>query len=325
MPSVLEPRWLGRRVSIRRVLDLPAAGRVRFGDVVGDLIGLDAQTAVVETRNGPVEVALDRVALAKLVAPSTADELAVEAVAARGLRPAHTAELGGWLLRAHAGFTRRANSVLPLRAPGMPLDDALPLARAWYAERGLPLRFHLPVEARRLLDAELAERGWRAGPPTHVFVARLDALRGRTAQAAPVDLARTPPVELARTPDDAWFARYRGGEGRSEPARSLLTNHDDVMFASVRLDGQTAAVGRGAVDDGWLGVMAVEVHPAYRRQGLATAVIAELTRWGAASGAVRSYLQVYSDNTAAVSLYENLGYWVHHQYHNRTEPEGFSA
>src|SRR4051812_50183953 len=95
MPSVLEPRWLGRRVSIRRVLDLPAAGRVRFGDVVGDLIGLDAQTAVVETRNGPVEVALDRVALAKLVAPSTADELAVEAVWGPGPAPAGTPRVGG--------------------------------------------------------------------------------------------------------------------------------------------------------------------------------------------------------------------------------------
>src|SRR4051812_50022403 len=116
MPSVLEPRWLGRRVSIRRVLDLPAAGRVRFGDVVGDLIGLDAQTAVVETRNGPVEVALDCVALAKLVAPSTADELAVEAGSAPGPRPADTPGVGGGGAAAPARGPPRAPPLRPPRA-----------------------------------------------------------------------------------------------------------------------------------------------------------------------------------------------------------------
>ena len=127
MPLVLEPSWLGRRVSVRRALDDTSGdpvppGRVRFGDVVGDLVGLvglagRAQTAVIETRQGPVEVAVERIAMARLVPPSTADELALEAVAARGLRAAEQHRLGGWLLRANSGFTSRANSVLPLRSP----------------------------------------------------------------------------------------------------------------------------------------------------------------------------------------------------------------
>jgi GNAT superfamily N-acetyltransferase len=89
--------------------------------------------------------------------------------------------------------------------------------------------------------------------------------------------------------------------------------------------GRAVAVARGAVDDGWLGVMAVEVDPAYRRQGLASAVMAQLWRWAADRGATRSYLQVLTDNAAATALYAKLGYWVHHDYHYRVEPSGPAA
>jgi ribosomal protein S18 acetylase RimI-like enzyme len=285
---------------------------VQFGDVVGDLVGLDAQTAVVATRHGLVEVDLDRIAIARLVPPSTADELALEAVAARGLRPADEHRLGDWVLRANGGFTHRANSVLPLGRPGRPLDEALAFVHDWYAERELPVQVHLPVESRRLLDAELGERGWPAYQHTRVLVTRL---------AAPLPAADAPPVDIATEPDDAWLALYRGGQGSAEPARRLLTRHQTVAFASLRVDGRTVAVGRGAVDDGWLGVMAVEVDPAYRRQGLAVAVMAALCRWGSERDAVRGYLQVSADNAAAIALYEKLGYWVHHDYHYRREPD----
>jgi ribosomal protein S18 acetylase RimI-like enzyme len=312
MPLVLEPSWVGRRVSVRRVLHHGPDDRQLFGDVVGDLVGLDAQNAVIDTRRGPVEVPVADVAVARLAPPSTADELALEAVAARGLRPAETHALGGWLLRADHGFTRRANSVLPLRRPGVPLDEALGAAHDWYAARGLPLRIHLPTEARRLLAAELGERGWEPQPPVHVFAARLDALH-----VPPVD---APAVEIAETPDDAWLTSYREGHALAETGRALLTRHDRVGFASLRMDGRTVAVGRGAVDDEWLGIMALEVDPAYRKQGLAMAVTAALWQWGAGQGARRSYLQVWAHNTPAVRLYEKLGYWVHHDYECRTAP-----
>jgi ribosomal protein S18 acetylase RimI-like enzyme len=314
MPPVLERSWRGRRVSVRRVLDRSAGGLV-LGDVVGDLFALQSETALIRTRSGLVEISLAQIAAARLVPPSTAEELALEAVAARGWRAEQTGTIGGWLLRATDGFTGRANSVLPLRAPGRPLDDALAAAREWYAERGLPLQLQVPFEARRLLDAELAERGWPAEPDVHVLAARLDAL--------PVGLdAGEPPVRIVGAPTAEWFTRYRDGAGAAPPARALLTRHDRAGFASITLDGRTAAIGRGAVDDGWLGVTAVEVAPDLRRQGLASVIMRALWRWGAATGAERSYLQVSSDNAAAVALYGRLGYWHHHGYRYRRDPGG---
>jgi hypothetical protein len=254
MPLVLEPSWLGRRVTVRRVLEREPGGRLIFGDVVGDLVSLDGQNAVVDTRHGAVEIPVALVTAAKLAPPSSGEELALEEIVAQGWRAEHTAQLGGWLLRAAGGFTGRANSVLPLRAPRMPLEDALAAARAWYAEQRLPLKFQVPAESRRLLDAELAERGWTASPDVHVMTARLDLL------PRPVD---GPPVELDATLSDEWLALYRGGRAVTSAARGLLTRHDDVVFASLRdSGGGMVAIGRGTTDANWLGVTAVEVAPA---------------------------------------------------------------
>jgi ribosomal protein S18 acetylase RimI-like enzyme len=314
MPLVLERSWLGRRVTLRRVVDRGPDGRPLFGDVVGDLVALAAGTAAVRTRTGEVDVVLAHVVAAKLAPPSTAQELALEAVAARGWRAEQTGEIGGWLLRASRGFTGRANSVLPLRAPGVALDDALAAARAWYAARDLPTLVQVPIEARRLLDAGLAERGWPAGPEVDVLAARLDALR-------PAAQPDEPPVGIAARPDREWFARYRDGAGLAEAARAVLTRHDRAGFASIRLDGRIVAIARGTLDDGWLGVSAVEVAPELRRQGLASMLMRALWRWAIAAGAERSYVQVSSDNAAAVALYPRLGYWRHHGYHYRRDPD----
>lgn len=313
MPNVLEQQLVGRRVTVRRVLGRNEAGRTVYGDVVGDLLSLDASTAVIETRNGAVEVSLDTLVIAKPAPPSTADELALQTVAASGWRAAETGHVGGWLLRANSGFTSRANSVLPLRAPGMPLEHALAQARAWYHQHGLPLRLQVPSEARRLLDAELGERGWPTYDPTLMMAARLDQLQ---APARP-DVE----VRLMSVPDDTWLARYRDGTAPVDVARALLTRHDSVVFAEIRNGTDCLAVGRGVVDDGWLGISAVEVDPAARRNGLGSAVMNALWQWGRERDAAHSYLQVRAENDVAVAMYEKQGYWVHHDYRYRLDPE----
>jgi len=313
MPLVMEPSWLGRRVSVRRAVrdTSDSASGPRYSDVVGDLLALSGAEATVETRHGTVRVPLADIAIARVAPPSTVDELALEAVAAQGWQPAETGTVGGWLLRAAGGFTSRANSVLPLRSPGVPLDEALERAGAWYAERGLPLKLQVPTEARRLLDAELGERGWPILTETHVLAARLELLHGTGPSAD---------VRLDAEPDDAWLTRYRDGDGLEPVARAVLVRHERVVFASVRDGEDVLAVGRGVVDQDWLGVSAVEVDPARRRRGLARAVMAALWQWGRDQGARRSYLQVEADNEPALALYEQLGYWHHHDYRYRLDP-----
>ncbi len=312
MPVVLEPSWLGRRVSVRRVVDRSPDGRLLLGDVVGNLAGLDAQTAVVDTRTGLVEVPVAYITATRLVPPSTADELALEAVVARALVPAHTEPLSGWVLRADDGGTRRANAVLPLRQLKLPLDEALRRASAWYRGHGLPLLIRVPVAARRLLDAELAERGWPAEGSAQVRTVPFGQL-----PAGPDDRG----VRLDATADPAWLKHYRAGIGRNASEQALLRRKLDAVYASVRAaDDRVIAVARGVLDDEWLGIVAVDVAADHRRRGLATALVTALARWAAERGARRAYLQVGVDNDPALALYERLGFTEHHSYHYVREP-----
>ena len=87
-----------------------------------------------------------------------------------------------------------------------------------------------------------------------------------------------------------------------------------VMFASTA----GAAVGRAAVTDAtdgtrWVGLSAVRVAEAQRRRGHARDLCAALMVWGADRGATRAYVQVLAENSAAITLYESMGFAVHHR------------
>ncbi|HEX2074307.1 MAG TPA: GNAT family N-acetyltransferase, partial [Geodermatophilus sp.] len=129
------------------------------------------------------------------------------------------------------------------------------------------------------------------------------------------------PVDLAPEPDDAWIEGYRyRGTPLPPVARAVLLNADDPVFASIRLEpppAPLAAVARGVLVEGWLGVSAVTVAENCRRRGLGTAVMAALGRWAAERGGHSAVLQVASSNAPGLALYDRLGFSEHHRYHYR--------
>ncbi|MBA9047923.1 ribosomal protein S18 acetylase RimI-like enzyme [Streptomyces phaeogriseichromatogenes] len=236
-------------------------------------------------------------------------------VTSRGWRPVESERLGEWELRAAGGYTRRANSVLPLGDPGCPLDAALAAVRRWYGERGLPAYVQTATGAegtQELLGAELERRGWVREVSAEVWIGALAPLADRPAGAD---------VVLAREADEAWLARYQR-KGVSEVALRVLSAGPSVWFATVPGEpgGAPAAIGRCVVDGRWAGFAAVEVDPGRRRQGLATDVMAALARRALAEGASAGWLQVESDNAPARALYTGLGFSRHHAYHHFREP-----
>jgi ribosomal protein S18 acetylase RimI-like enzyme len=59
--------------------------------------------------------------------------------------------------------------------------------------------------------------------------------------------------------------------------------------------------------------------PAARRHGVATAVVAGLEAHASAASATAAYLQVETDNRAAIACYQRLGYVRSHGYHYRSD------
>jgi ribosomal protein S18 acetylase RimI-like enzyme len=236
------------------------------------------------------------------------------AAAALWVAPAEE-HLGSWLLRAAEGFTGRANSALPLGDPGLPLPDAVAAAEAWYRARGLTPMFAVPAPLDGdggPLEAYLAARGWtiRSGA---TFVLTADA--GGT----PAD-AR---VRIDPEPDAAWIALYHyRGSPLPPVGRVLLMSAPWQGFGSIHDDeGAVIAVGRVAVAGEWASLTAIEVDPAWRRRGLGGAITAALRHAAAARGARQVLLQVEADNTAALALYQRLGFTPAHQYHYRVAPQ----
>lgn len=239
-------------------------------------------------------------------------------VTARAWQPVESEPLGEWRLRAAGGFTRRANSALPLGDPSLPLGEAFGRVERWYEERGLPPYIQTATGAegtQEALCAELERHGWRREVTAEVRIAAL----------APVgDLdADVSAVRLSRTPDEAWLSRYQRFSTPGPHVLRVLGGGPSVWFATVAgagdgvADGDApAAIGRCVVDGRWAGFMAVEVAPGHRRRGLATSVMAALARQALEEGASAAWLQVEEDNEGARALYDGMGFAPHHRYHH---------
>lgn len=239
----------------------------------------------------------------------------LERLAARTWRGLEEEPFGDWLLRAGGGFTGRANSVLAVGDPPGPLPDAITAVARWYRARRLPPRAQVPLPGAEAADEAFAAAGWTT--PEDVLVLT-SPLAGWSDPQVPVD--------LLPSPDDAWLAAYRyRGSPLPPVAVEILTRADDPVFAAVRAapaPAPPAAVARGVVDGDWLVVTAVTVDEAYRRRGLATAVMAGLGTWARGRGASACVLQVAAANEAGLALYARLGFTEHHRYRYRLAPPG---
>jgi ribosomal protein S18 acetylase RimI-like enzyme len=249
----------------------------------------------------------------------------LERTAAAHWRGTEEQWLGGWLLRAAEGFTGRANSVLPLGDPGLPLDAALVTVAGWYRARGLPPMIVIPTAldtapAAETLDNHLSQRSWTSRPgPAFVMVADLP-LPGLDQVSDPLPTALA--VQVTSEPGDAWAAmyHYRGQEHLPPVAREVLTSAEAQSFVSLRAAGELLAIARLSVAGGWAGLTAVEVSPAHRRRGLGTAITAAACQEASRRGLTRVFLQVEVTNAPARALYERLGFRYSHRYHYRVAP-----
>ncbi|MEE1817085.1 MULTISPECIES: GNAT family N-acetyltransferase [unclassified Streptomyces] len=310
---------VGKRVSVRYVTDSAEVGG-RFTDAVGVLTSWDAGVLLITRKSGEgVRIAESSLAAGKVVPAAPARRRGPSATfpelaraTARAWRPVESEALGEWTLRAADGFTRRANSVLPLGDPGLPVADALTHVRAWYAARGLPAYVQTSTGAegtQELLCAELDRHGWRREVSAEVRIGALAPIGDLDADVSA--------VRLSRTLDAAWLRRYQRFEEPGPAVLSVLASGPSVWFASVAGTGEVpAAIGRCVVDGRWAGFMAVEVDPGQRRRGLATAVMTALARRALDEGASAAWLQVEADNDGARALYDGMGFAPHHHYHH---------
>lgn len=281
----LGPHVIGRRIVVRHLLP---DGRAT--DVLGTCLSWDRDELVVDRDGvGPVTIPVADVVTGKPVPPraSVRDRVSARDAEGHGLGMfAHMerVDLGDWVLRscpAEPGdrLRKRANSALAMGDAGVPLTHATNTVLDFYAQRDqTPM---VQVQAGSSYERWFASTlDWRPVPGGDAHF-----------QVAPVSRALR--------------SAGRGATGTrlTESGSSCVVEH---------ADGPGRARGEAFLDGDWLGLHHLVVDPAHRRQGLGTAIVADLLDWGASLGASTAWLHVETDNHAGLAAYERLGFLTHH-------------
>lgn len=224
-----------------------------------------------------------------------------------------TVHYDGWLIRLTGGASRRPNSVNCVTPSATVLDEKIAVAEALYARWGRKAIFRLTPLADDSLDARLAARGYTAEETTNVQLADT------------MDYPIGADVALATTASDAWIEAACSVRGYSGAEAAIFSaQHRAVAIASVwvliRANGEPAAVGVAALERGWAGLHGIHVAKGARRRGLARKVSEALLGFSYKQGARRAWLQVAQANTAALPLYESLGFRTAYTYGHRVAP-----
>lgn len=219
--------------------------------------------------------------------------------------PAATEVVDGWRLGFSGGFTRRANSVLPLGAPA-DLTATLDRVEARYAAAGLPAVFRLCSAAPAGLGEALAARGYAAVADTDVLVRDL---------AAPPPVPAHPGVRVvgAERPDEAWLSGWLGVKAGGaavdrELARRVVTGSPARYLTAFGPGGSVLGVLRAGLAEDWTGLACLVVAPEARRRGIGRLLTRAALAAAASAGARRAFLQVEVANDGAAHLYAGEGF-----------------
>jgi GNAT superfamily N-acetyltransferase len=224
--------------------------------------------------------------------------------------------LDGWLLRFSPGKARRARCINAVADGRLPLAERLHLAEAAYREAGLPLILRCtPFTRPPDLEANVAQRGWRAFDDTRVMLRR---------DLRPADPDRLAPQPVSGQDYAEIVGALRGSPvaQRQAHARRLLASPVPYEGFVVRDGDQVLACGQFAREADLVGLYDVFVAPDARGRGLARRLCAWLLDRALARGARHAYLQVEGDNHAARAVYHRLGFSDAYAYHYRTPESG---
>ena len=226
----------------------------------------------------------------------------------------HQSLLDGWVLRFARGFTKRANSIVPLYPSQQEPLDKIRFCENLYARERLKTIFRLTTASdAAALDAVLAARGYQAVDLTRVLI-RDVVTTGLTAHTTFAELPRT-----------QWLDAYTHIAGVPAGARQLhamllagiRTEH---TFGVITTDGVPVACGIAVIERELVGLFDIATDPSARRQGHARTLVESLLVWAAGHGASRAYLQVVDANQPGRALWQSLGFDDLYRYWYRVAP-----
>ncbi len=226
-----------------------------------------------------------------------------------------------WVIRMANGYTKRANAVSCLGAGGPVDDERIDRIEAIYERHGLPPVFRVSPLAPPALSEALNRRDWRRFDESIVMISPLQA-----ALCESHDLPPDVTVEIMskEQPNSIWLEACYRIEDLSEAAFSTFSMMlqrliPDAGYGALSADGVIASIALSVIDQELVGLFDVNTVKTARRQGFSRHLLTRLLRHGRDRGASHGWLSVVADNTAAISLYQSLGFAEVYRYHYRSK------
>ena len=227
--------------------------------------------------------------------------------------PSHQMQLyDGWILRFSHFYTHRTNCVEQIGKAQIPWEEKVRYCERIYRRWNTPCVFKITPLTDPAFDELLEGQGYHIEHVTDVMCCDL-----KEAGEYPV----YEEVQVEKRISDEWIdALFSIKENATVTHLKIVPSMyaaipKDVLCARIRKDGRIIATGLGILDRDHIGIYAINVDKEFRRRGLARKICETLLREGVKNpGVGKAYLQVVSDNTPAISLYESLGFEKEYQY-----------
>ncbi len=246
----------------------------------------------------------------------------LEAVSFRSWPATNTIYDGAWAIRLTAGHpSKRLNSVNPLdRADHSDLENRIARAARRFQGFGRPLVFRQSPLAPPELDNILDARGWRRFDETWVMTLDLEDknLAGAVSQVPLQDVGR-------------WIDQSAVMEGFSasvKPGMSEIIGQvqgEVGLFLTEDGSGNPLAAVMAVRFGDLIGLFEIVSNPNMRRLGFGRQIVRNALLWGRENGARKAWLQVVSNNSIAIDLYESEGFVEAYRYAYRQAPDSFTG
>ncbi|MEL6148712.1 MAG: GNAT family N-acetyltransferase [Chloroflexota bacterium] len=244
----------------------------------------------------------------------------LEEISANAWPAPYTIFHDGWLLRYANGYTRRANSAMPLYRASGDLEAGVTFAERFYNDRALPTFFKMTTAAEPMnLDEYLGERGYSVVARTSVQSVRLsDHMPDPELHDGDIDVRTYPSIHWL----EAAATMNRVNPMYHNLVRQMLTEHllQQALFVMVWDGTRPIATAMIVLERGFAGIFDVVVHKDYRGYGCGRKLVAYALWLAQQEGAHTAYLQVMLNNERAWRLYAKLGFTEEYQYWYREKP-----
>lgn len=222
--------------------------------------------------------------------------------------------LNGWVVRLGDGYTRRANSVMPINYTGENVESDILTVEELYSLFNLPVVFQIPdYSAPTNLKKLLLERNYEEFDESLLMAEEISKLN-------PIEINDSFSYSLEIGSSEEWFSEFQKLTGRSDEAK--IKNQKIIgripfpkAFLFARDGEEIIGLCLAVLEREYVGVYDMIVSSDYRRQGIGQSILAHLVEWGKKNGATTCYLQVQGDNAGAISLYKKIG--LRDRYHYR--------